>query len=408
MKFTDRSINALRPKGERYEVWEDGRSSFGVRVAPSGRKSWIYMYRFNGKARRMTLGVYPQLSLADARVKQAKAKWRLAAGRDPGSEWVEERRAERQAETVQNLVDEYLAKYAWPRKRTADEDRRCLEKDVLPLWGSRKAKSIARRDAIVLLDRIVDRGSPIMANRTLAVVRRVFAFGVERDILEANPLLGIKPPAKEIRRDRVLSDAEIMQFWSGLDRTRMSEPVRLALKFLLVTIQRRSEVVEATWSEFDMRNRIWVIGADRTKNGTAHTVPLSEPALELLDVIRETGRGSRWLFPSPRLEDRPIGRGVINHCLTANREVIGVSNLRPHDLRRTGASQMTAMGSPRLVVSKILNHADREITGVYDRHSYDPEKRYALDAWGQRLMEIVSGEPGVGNVVPLSTSRQSK
>ena len=403
MKFTDRSINALRPRSERYEVWEDGRTSFGVRVAPSGRKSWIYMYRFNGKARRMTLGVYPQLSLADARVKHAKAKRRLAAGRDPGSEWVEERRAERQAETVQNLVDEYLAKYARPRKRTADEDRRCLEKDVLPLWGARKAKSITRRDAIVLLDRIVDRGSPIMANRTLAVVRRVFAFGVERDILEVNPLLGIKPPAKEIRRDRILNNEEIVKFWRGLDRARMSEPVRLALKLLLATIQRRGEVVEATWSEFDMRNRIWVIGADRTKNGIAHTVPLAEPALELLDRIKAIGGGSRWLFPSPRLEDRPIGRRVINHCLTANRETIEVNNLRPHDLRRTGASQMTAMGIPRLVVSKILNHADREITGVYDRHTYDHEKRRALDAWGQRLTEIVSDEVAAAKVVPLAT-----
>ncbi len=403
MKFTDRSINTLRPRSERYEVWEDGRTSFGVRVAPSGRKSWIYMYRFNGKARRMTLGTYPQLSLANARVKHAEAKRRLAEGRDPGTEMVEARRAELQAETVRDLVDEYLAKYARPRKRTADEDRRCLEKDVLPLWAARKAKSITRRDAIVLLDRIVDRGSPIMANRTLAVVRRVFAFGVERDILEVNPLLGIKPPAKEIRRDRILNDEEIVKFWRGLDRARMSEPVRLALKLLLATIQRRGEVVEATWSEFDMRNRIWVIGADRTKNGIAHTVPLAEPALELLDRIKVIGGGSRWLFPSPRLEDRPIGRRVINHCLTANRETIEVNNLRPHDLRRTGASQMTAMGIPRLVVSKILNHADREITGVYDRHTYDHEKRRALDAWGQRLTEIVSDEVAAAKVVPLAT-----
>jgi len=401
MKFTDRSISALRPKGERYEAWEDGRTGFGVRVAPSGRKSWIYMYRFNGKARRMTLGTYPQLSLADARVKHAEAKRGLAAGRDPGVEMVDARRAERQAETVQDLVGEYLAKYARPRKRTADEDRRCLEKDVLPYWASQKAKTITRRDAIVLLDRIVDRGSPIMANRTLAVVRRVFAFGVERDILEANPLFGIKPPAKEIRRDRVLSNGEIKTFWNGLEDARMSELVRLALKFLLVTIQRRGEVVEALWSEFDLANRIWTIGAERTKNGIVHTVPLSEPALELLDGIKQIGGGSRWLFPSPRLEDRPIGRRVINHCLTANREVIAVSNLRPHDLRRTGASEMTAMGIPRLVVSKILNHADRGITAVYDRHSYDPEKRHALDAWGGRLEEIVAGEPAPHKVMEL-------
>jgi integrase len=401
MRFTDKSINALKSRGERYEVWEDGRTGFGLRVAPSGRKSWLYMFRFAGKARRMTLGVYPEIGLADAGIMLAQAKHKLASGRDPGTEIVDSRKAERQAETVDELFREYLEKYAKPRKRSAHEDERCIEKDVLPYWGSRKAKSITRREGILLLDRIVDRDAPIMANRTLAVVRRVFAFGVDRDILDANPFLGIKPPAKETRRDRVLNDDEIRAFWNGLQSAHMPESARLAIKLLLTTIQRRGEVVEATWSEFDIPKRIWTISASRTKNGIVHTVPLSEAALELLAAIKKDGDDAKWLFPSPRLKDKPIGRGLINHCLAANREVIGVRNLRPHDLRRTGASQMTAMGIPRLVVGKILNHADREVTGVYDRHQYDQEKRHALDVWGARLKTIVSGEPAT-NVVLLT------
>ncbi len=124
--------------------------------------------------------------------------------------------------------------------------------------------------------------------------------------------------------------------------------------------------------------------------------------MALLTEIRKHGGDSEWLFPSPRLQGKPLGRETINHCLADNLETIGLSNLRPHDLRRTGASQMTAMGIQRLVVSKILNHADREITGVYDRHTYDDEKRHALDAWAARLEEIVSGKAKADNVVPLA------
>jgi len=142
MRFTDRSMAALKPKAKLYEVWEDGRTGLGVRMSPKGRKSWNYMYRFDGKARRMTLGTYPAVSLASARVKHANAKELLAKGTDPGALHVEKRRAERQAETVNDIAEEYLEKWARPRKRSAGEDERILRKDVLPAWGTRKAKDI--------------------------------------------------------------------------------------------------------------------------------------------------------------------------------------------------------------------------------------------------------------------------
>ena len=207
MRLTDRGIAALKAKAKRHEVWEDGRTGLGVRVSTVGRKSWVYMYRFNGKPRRMTLGTYPTISLASVRVKHANAKELLAKGTDPGALHIEKRRAERQAETVQNLADEYLEKWARPRKKSAAEDERILRKDVLPAWGTRKAKSITRRDVILLLDTIVERGAPIAANRTLGVIRRVFNFAISRDLLDTTPVAMVKPPAKENQRERVLSPA---------------------------------------------------------------------------------------------------------------------------------------------------------------------------------------------------------
>ena len=158
-RFTDRFIAALKPKADRYECWEGG--GFGVRVSPNGKKAWVVVYHFDRKPRRVTLGSYPALGLADARVAVANAKKLLAQGIDPGEQVVAQRRAERGAETVEELIEEYLEKWARPHKRSAAEDERKLRKDVIPAWGRQRAKDITRRDVIALLDNIVDRGSPI-------------------------------------------------------------------------------------------------------------------------------------------------------------------------------------------------------------------------------------------------------
>jgi len=183
MAFTDAKVRAIKPGNVRSVVWEDGSTGLGVRISPQGRKTWIYMYRFSGKPRMMTLGVYPALSLVDARLKQAEARSTLEKGYDPGAEIVVANRANREALTVSNLVEEYLEKWARPRKRTAKEDERMLRKDVIPAWGNRKAKDITRRDILTLLDSLLDRGATTTANRTLAVIRKMFKFAVGRDIL---------------------------------------------------------------------------------------------------------------------------------------------------------------------------------------------------------------------------------
>ncbi len=423
MRFTDRSIAALKPKAALYEVWEDGRTGLGVRMSPTGRKSWNFMYRFGGKARRMTLGTYPAVSLASVRVKHANAKELLAKGTDPGALHIEKRRAERQAETVQNLADEYLEKWARPRKRSAGEDERILRKDVLPAWGTRKAKSITRRDVILLLDGIVERGSPIAANRTLAVVRKMFNFAISRDIVNATPVAMVRAPAKENQRDRILSADEIRTFWNGLANAPMSAAHKVVLKFELASAQRKGEIVGAALSEFDFDERVWTIPANRVKNGIAHRVPLSPLALELIEEARAVAklaeiarveklpgvepREPEWLFPAG---DGPIKPKSVNRALQKAMEptekgkdpAIIIKNMTPHDLRRTAASNMAMLGINRLVIGKVLNHAENSVTGVYDRYSYDNEKRHALESWASYLEGILSGKPKADNVVPMA------
>ncbi len=416
MRFTDRSIAALKPKAKLYEIWEDGRTGLGVRMSPKGRKSWNYMYRFNGKARRMTLGTYPAVSLASARVKHANAKELREKGTDPGALQVERKRAALAAETVADLIEEYLEKWARPRKRSAYEDERILRKDVLPVWGKRKAKEIRRRDVITLLDEIVERGSPIQANRTLAVVRKMFNFAISRDIVDATPVAMVKAPAKENQRDRVLSADEIRTLWTGLDKAPMSEGSKFVLKLQLATAQRKGEIAGAAVSEFDFEESGWTIPAERSKNGQAHRVPLSSLVLELIHEACDLAGDSPWLLPSPG-NDRPITPRSINHALyrvlrpappERLKPAIKIKDITPHDLRRTAASGMTSLGISRLTVGKILNHVETGVTAVYDRHGYDAEKRHALDAWAARLEGILSGTAKAANVVQLATAGEAQ
>lgn len=413
MKFTARMVEALRPKESRYEVWEDGRNGFGVRVSPKGQKSWVYLYWFDGVKRRMTLGRYPEMTLADAHSAHSDAEGLKERGVDPGTVKVKANQDQRDADTVKDVTEAYMRAITG-KKKTAYEDQRVIDKDILPAWGRRKAKDLIKRDVIGLLDTIVARGAPIQANRTLAVIRRMFNWAISRDIVLFNPCQGIEAPGTERQRDRVLSKEEIKSLWNNLPKCKIATEIQLAIKFQLVTIQRKGEIVQAERSEIDFGEKVWTIPAEKAKNGLAHRVPLSDMAIEILEQVMELDKNSEWVFASSYFtsKDSPIKARSVDHAIKNNMTTdkndvptLEVGNVRPHDLRRTGASFMTSIGIPRLTVSKILNHAERDVTAVYDRHSYDTEKRRALDAWAAKLNEIIEDRKEADNVVPLQDRR---
>jgi len=423
MRFTDKGIAALKAKAERYEVWEDGRTGFGVRVSSKGRRSWIFMYRFGGKARRMTLGNYgPGMGLASARLKLAQAKNTLDHGEDPGKAAIAEKWTEREAATGKDLVDEYLERSA-KGLRSYDEIKRILEREVVPAWGRRKAKSIKRRDVILLLDAIVDRGSPIMANRTLNWVRRMFNFGIARELIDVNPSSGIEAPSQETERERVLTEDEVRRLWAGLPAADVTDATRLAVKLLLVTVQRPSEVSAARISEFgDLKDRLWTIPGERTKKSRVHLVPLSDQAVQLIEDAKRSCAKDDLLFPSPdgneAMTSHALSKAFLRNAtalgipqpqvperdprkkltpeeereakLALKRERKRVS-FTPHDLRRTGFTGITELGFTRFIADRVTNHTEAGVGRVYDRYEYLREKRAALEAWGARLNEILAG-----------------
>ncbi len=405
--LTDPFIRSLRPTERgRVEYWDDNVTGLSIRVSEAGRKTWSVVYRINGRLRRYTIGVHPVVGLADARRKAAAALIQVASGADPAAAKV----AARRAETFAELAAEYIENHAKFKKR-GDEDRRVLYGSphkkrtgkrphigLVKRWGTRKVRDLTRRDVRELLDEVAKRG-PIMANRTLAIVRKVFNFAIERDWLDVNPCHMVKRVVRERPRDRVLTEDEIRAVWSALDG---EQPLMATLvRLRLLTAQRGGEMLGARWEEVDLTTGWWTIAGDRSKNGLSHRVPLSPQALCLFKELH-TGREatrrpnedgvpelSPWVFPSTR----KIGPHI-HHAQKAFERLVARSGVkfRGHDLRRTAASLMVGGGVPRLVVSKILNHVETGVTAVYDRHSYDPEKRAALDYWGSRLEEIVSAE----------------
>ena len=390
MQFTDKLVKNLKPQNNLYDLREKSGHGFAIRVMPSGHKSWLFLYHFEGKKQRMTLGSYPEISLANAHEPHRAAARCLANGKNPITEQQKTKIESRTANTVNDLIIEYLEKWAKPRKRSWREDERILKIDIAPSIGKYKAKDVTKKDILVILDRVISRGASIAANRTLAVVRRMFNFAVERDIIPTTPCYGIKAPTKENKRDRVLSFEEIKSFWQGLDSANMSNLTKLALKLQLATAQRIGEIIASEWTEFDLTNGWWVIPAHKAKNNNAHRIPLSILSLEILQQIKKEFSGSKWLFPTT-CSDKHFISTSISHSVSRSIDAFkDIKYFTPHDLRRTAASLMISLGISRLVVGKLLNHVESSVTAIYDRHSYDKEKQHAMKTWGSKLENILT------------------
>jgi integrase len=410
LKFTTRSIGGVQVS-KRTDFTDPDHKGLTLRVTPSGTKTWALLYRrrSDGKKRRVTIAEFPDKGLADARTDAMKLRAAIALGEDPAAA----RSAYRKLETMDELLDRYLKDYAEPRKRSAFEDRRIFKKDIRPFVGQHKIGTVTRADVLAMANRVKDRGSGFAANRVISSLRRAFNWAKgEGYISGENPAAGIEPRAKPRSRDRSLSADEIRGFWLGLDKATMTPGVKLALKLALVTGQRIGEVCGAEMPEINLARTEWIIPGARTKNRREHAVPLSKMALQLFrDAMSIAGEG-KYVFPSsPRAGLRTVKKALashgVAHAMAHNLKALGLEKnpASPHDLRRSIASHLAALGFGENIVARILNHSsvtERTVTGsVYIRHSFAAEKRQALEAWAAELDRIIRKRKQGSNVVRL-------
>jgi integrase len=391
--MTARWIETLKPPASGQVDYFDRRQPGLVLRVGTRRRVWYAVYRPKGaaKVRRVKLEQgWPELSLADARTLAAQTMGNVAGGGDPAAE----RQAKKRAPTFGALAKEFLERRA-AGLRSEPETRRIIETELLPAWGDRKAADIRRRDVIERTDKIVDRGRPVAANRTASLVRRIFNFGIDRELVDHNPAFRLKPGGKEAARERALSEDEIPAFWNGLDKIKMDARTRAALRLLLCTGQRPGEIAEMRRSEIEAA--WWTIPPERSKNRRAHRVFLNSVARRIIAEIPDDGD---FLFPSPHGEG-PIRRHALSRALLRGWEkqgdappvFDGIPRFRPHDLRRSASTGMARAGIAQSDIDRVLNHAQAGIGAVYNRYAYDAEKRAAMERWGEELERIIAGKP---------------
>lgn len=414
--LTPRAIAAIKT-GNRCDLCDDVVPGLSLRVSASGTKSWSVLYKFKGRSRRLTLGRHPEMTLATAREQARKARAAAALGEDPAGGKQEERA--RHADTVDALIREYEPIAS--RRKAWSEERRILHAYVLPAWRNRLVSEIARRDVRQLVEaKAVN--APVMANRLLAEVSRLFNFALDREWIDANPAHRMRPPAKERSRDRVLNRDEVNELWAALGETsatdedgnrlnRLSPVLNAAFRVMLLSGQRCGEVCRMRWADVNIADGWWTLPGSATKNGADHRVPLTATVSDIIAEQLQVARAdAEFVFSTQRRIKFPSRRPVSEHRHNiADRAKKAASHLskgltfhfRAHDLRRTAASGMAEGGVPREHIAHVLNHRSvthASVTAVYDRYTYDLEKRRALDVW-ERCVLATAADSMPGRVV---------
>ena len=396
-KITKTVVDAADFRERNVFVWDTEIRGFGLKVTPGGKKMYVLQYRMGGRGhptRRYTIGPHGPLTPDQARNMALELRAKVAKGIDPGKERV---RIHRQAlssgaNTFGRLAETYI-KRECPRLARGLDVASVIHREILPHWSDVPVMELRKRDAIALTDHLIDAGKPAAALKLYEVIKRIGNWLVERDELEVSPFANMKPPAKRTIRDRSLKDHEIAAIWSVCGE--IGYPFGPVLRLLLLSGQRRNEVAEMRWGELDLDNREWLIPGERSKNSKPHLIPLSDQVLEIIDSLPHFGGPFVFSGTDGR---RPVsGFSKVKHRID---HLSGVNAWRLHDLRRTVRTGMAALRVPETVSEKVLNHQPDVLARTYNVHTYDAEKREALERWAHHVMDVVT-QPSA-NVVPMN------
>jgi len=388
--LTDPYIRGLKPPQKRIEIYDETKEGVStglvLRLSKAGRKSFVYRYRYGKNVKRFTIGTFPKMKLAKARRKIGELEDKLAAGIDPLAE--KKRQKNKPAPVkVSGLADLFIEKHLPKLKQTTQDDYERRLKIIKGELGSIPAKELSRSDIIAFLEDILEDDAPIQSNRLRAILSSMYSFGVNRGVVEYNPVKLVKPLAQEQQRNRVYSDEEIKVIWKRFEMEK--EPFRSVLKMLLVCGQRAGETRMAEWTHISNKN-IWHIPAKNTKANREQNLPLPDLAINIIKEIKDVTGKTDYVFASPREKNEPIA--WLQNASKRVRDNCSVNDFRLHDLRRTVASNLAKIGFDRTVIGKTLNHkgiaGDSMVTAVYDRYEYLDEKGEALKKWSKHLREL--------------------
>jgi integrase len=387
-RFSKQRIEALPiPADGRAEYRDIVTPGLVLRVTATGAKSFSLFRRMNGRPARVTLGAFPTMTVEQAQRRARELQGQIVMGIDPRTA----RRAAREEPTLSVLFQFWMDSHAKPHKRTWEADQRQYDTYLKP-WAGRRLSAIGKADVATLQLRIAEQKGRYIANKVLALLRAMFNRAADIGFAGPNPTAGIKKFPEE-KRDRFLHGDDLRVFFSAL----AADPNADLRDYFLVCLfvgARKSNVLAMRWEEIDFATGLWRIPT--TKSGKPVVVPLVGPIMQLLETRKQASKGSPWVFPS---------RGKTGHLVepkSAWKRIIdsaGLSDVRPHDLRRSLGSWMTITGAGLPVVGKMLGHTQPMTTAIYARLSVDPVRAAAeaattamLEAGGVTMIEVQAKE----------------
>lgn len=372
------------PEAGRQDVYDAEVPGLVLRVSSSGVKSWSFTYKVSGTARRMTFGAYPGVSLKLARDRAREARAAIQRGGDPVSERKQEDE-ERKLNGFAACARQYIEQYAKRRQKAWKDTERVFVNFAIPAWGNRPIKDIRRRDVVMLLDEVAET-APHQANRLRICLSRMYKWLIEREVVETSPILGVAPRVKVRARSRILSDAEMAALWLATER--VGSPFGPAVRFLMLTGVRRSEGAGLRWDELDGN---WAaMPASRMKGGRDFRAALPAAAKELVEFMPRVGE---YVFTTNGYSPISGWSKTKTRLSRAMSEELGepVSDWRIHDLRRTMASGLAALGYRGEIIKRVLGHAAKsnDVTEAhYNWYSYDAEALEAVEKWANFVMTL--------------------
>lgn len=412
-----RQVETLRPSDSRQEFRDGEVKGLILRITPAGDKSWSVLYsrQPDGKKRRITIGPFPAITLENARREALGILAGIARGEDPAGVKQAKRAEQIDALTFNVLADKWLEKHARPKlnPRAVCEYERTIAADLRPAIGPMLAEAVSKRDLILKVrDKIAARGALVHADHAISMASRIYAWAVVEEYVDINPAYKIpKAAAGPSVRDRILTDAEVREFWGGLDRAPIGLPMQILLRLVLLTGQRRTEVAGMHRDELDREAGLWTLPGNRiikgkvahgrTKNGREHIVPLSASAVTLIREVMALAGDSDFVFPSPRDDARAghiHGEAVSMAMRRLRGTVLKADDITVHDLRRTLRTFLGERDVPDEVADRVLNHTRPGVGNQHYNHArMQPQVRNALEMWATHVERLVAA-PADGEV----------
>ncbi|OSJ09388.1 integrase [Bradyrhizobium canariense] len=407
--LTDAALKALRPKEKSYKVTD--RDGMYVVVSPAGTLSFRLDYRLHGRRETVVLGKYGPtgLSLARAREKCIDAKRAVGEGRSPAIEKQREKRRLLEARSFGELGEKWLV--AAPMADSTRAMRRSIfERELLPVWRKRLLNEIAPGDLRAHCAAIVERGAPATAIHVRDIVKQIYGFAILHGEKIANPADEVGPAsiANFVPRDRSLSPTEIRIMLKQLDHVATLPTIRLGMRLYLLTMVRKSELLDATWDEVDFENAVWTIPKERMKRSKAHNVYFSRQVLDIFIALKTCAGNSKYVLPSRYDADAPMSRATFNRVTymvveQARKEGLPLEPFTVHDLRRTSSTLLNELGFNSDWIEKCLAHEDgRSSRGVYNKAEYEVQRRHMMQEWSNILDSWVGGQKYNPTLIPPS------